>query len=401
MTLINEAGQFSTTFPTISNLDDERNQTDERDRYITFLKEVNSSVREVVIKNLKHFQYYYVYITACRPMLEGETEYEYCSKQSYNTVQTKKKNNVDLVENLKLSLSNNSDVIVKWDPPSDPNGPIYSYIVTYNKADSSENYVIDKKCILEPAYLSASKGTVIKNLASGNYSVTVTAKTFGKTTLAVVSHIYIPEQLSTGLIIGIVIAFIFLVIFSFILFVVWRNCRAQPTNLDKVYTTVNQMYYEIDYTPDEWELRRERIIKLKDLGSGSFGDVYEGIIEGENGEVNKPCAIKTVNENSTENERRNFLQEASVMKKFNTYHVIKLLGVVSIGQPTYVVMELMGNGDLKSYLRSHRPVRPQDPDFDDDDVENEKRNLQAYNISKRFCQVGLTFKLVVCVVINP
>lgn len=54
-------------------------------------------------------------------------------------------------------------------------------------------------------------------------------------------------------------------------------------------------------------------------------------------------------------ERIDFLNEASVMKAFDTAHVVRLLGVVSRGQPTLVVMELMANGDLKSYLRSHRP----------------------------------------------
>ena len=43
------------------------------------------------------------------------------------------------------------------------------------------------------------------------------------------------------------------------------------------------------------------------------------------------------------------------MKAFDTAHVVRLLGVVSQGQPTLVIMELMANGDLKSYLRSHRP----------------------------------------------
>ena len=42
-------------------------------------------------------------------------------------------------------------------------------------------------------------------------------------------------------------------------------------------------------------------------------------------------------------------------REFNANHVLKLLGVVSKGQPTLVIMELMANGDLKSYLRSHRP----------------------------------------------
>lgn len=44
-----------------------------------------------------------------------------------------------------------------------------------------------------------------------------------------------------------------------------------------------------------------------------------------------------------------------LFRAFNTHHVVRLLGVVSRGQPTLVVMELMTNGDLKSYLRSHRP----------------------------------------------
>lgn len=34
---------------------------------------------------------------------------------------------------------------------------------------------------------------------------------------------------------------------------------------------------------------------------------------------------------------------------------VRLLGVVSQGQPTLVIMELMTRGDLKSYLRSMRP----------------------------------------------
>lgn len=391
MSLINEAEQSTTVATTNGLLEEEKNTTDEKGRYLTFMQEVNSSVREVVIRNLKHFQYYYVFITACRPKLNDGFD-DNCSKQSYSIVQTKKKKNVDLVENLTLSLSNNSDVIVKWDPPTDPNGPIYSYIITYNKADSTENYVIDKKCILEPVYIAGNKGAILKNLASGNYSVTVTAKTFGKTTLAAVEHIYIPEHMTIGVIIAIAAVLILLIIASFVAYVVYNKTHPPPPkqpNLGKCYTTVNQMYYDMDYQADEWEVDRDRIIKLKDLGSGSFGNVYEGIMEGLSGEPTRQCAIKTVNEGATENERRNFLKEASVMKKFNTYHVIKLLGVVSAGQPTYVIMELMANGDLKSYLRANRYIRPQEPEYLAGDPETEKRNLIAHNITERFCRMAI------------
>jgi hypothetical protein len=51
----------------------------------------------------------------------------------------------------------------------------------------------------------------------------------------------------------------------------------------------------------------------------------------------------------------------SFYRAFNTHHVVRLLGVVSQGQPVLVVMELMANGDLKTYLRSHRPDVCEDP----------------------------------------
>lgn len=41
--------------------------------------------------------------------------------------------------------------------------------------------------------------------------------------------------------------------------------------------------------------------------------------------------------------------------KFLRVSQVRLLGVVSKGQPTLVVMELMTHGDLKSFLRSLRP----------------------------------------------
>ena len=42
-------------------------------------------------------------------------------------------------------------------------------------------------------------------------------------------------------------------------------------------------------------------------------------------------------------------------REFDCYHVVKLLGVVSTSQPALVIMELMAMGDLKNYLREHRP----------------------------------------------
>ncbi|XP_072438991.1 insulin-like growth factor 1 receptor [Chiloscyllium punctatum] len=83
--------------------------------------------------------------------------------------------------------------------------------------------------------------------------------------------------------------------------------------------------------------------------------VYEGIAKlAGDPETQTRVALKTVNETASRRERIEFLKEASVMKAFDCYHVVRLLGVVSKGQPALVVMELMARGDLKSHLRSIR-----------------------------------------------
>lgn len=77
------------------------------------------------------------------------------------------------------------------------------------------------------------------------------------------------------------------------------------------------------YVPDEWEVPREKITLLRELGQGSFGMVYEGnakdIIKGE---AETRVAVKTVNESATMRERIEFLNEASVMKGFACHHVV-------------------------------------------------------------------------------
>lgn len=49
------------------------------------------------------------------------------------------------------------------------------------------------------------------------------------------------------------------------------------------------------------------------------------------------------------------------IREFTSAHVVQLMGLVSRGQPAYVLMELMTQGDLKSYLLKHRPEMSTDP----------------------------------------
>lgn len=81
------------------------------------------------------------------------------------------------------------------------------------------------------------------------------------------------------------------------------------------------------YVPDEWEVPREQISIIRELGQGSFGMVYEGLAQGLGaGEEPTPVALKTVNELASPRERIEFLKEASVMKAFKCHHVVRVTG---------------------------------------------------------------------------
>lgn len=81
------------------------------------------------------------------------------------------------------------------------------------------------------------------------------------------------------------------------------------------YLVCNHDSVWLEYVPDEWEVARDNVVILRELGQGSFGMVYEGLLR--NTVPNQPevkCAIKTVNEKANVKERMEFLTEASVMK---------------------------------------------------------------------------------------
>lgn len=56
-----------------------------------------------------------------------------------------------------------------------------------------------------------------------------------------------------------------------------------------------------------------------------------------------------------------YYYNVSSYREFCSAHVVRLYGVVSQGQPAFVLMELMPQGDLKSYLLKHRPDMATDP----------------------------------------
>lgn len=232
-----------------------------------------------------------------------------------------------------------------------------SYVIRYQRVDIEHAKYVDI-CIPHNLFRQQGNSHIITDLV-GNYSFTVVANSLAGSNTRWSSPVYfeIDESSISGGIIALIVVLILLALCG-IAAAVWFYKRkyGPPDSGLKLIASVNPEYVSMQYTPDEWEIPRDKIIQLNELGQGSFGMVYEGIVLNLDRDRERTrCAIKTVNENATDRERINFLKEAGVMKAFDTHHVVRLLGVVSRGQPVLVIMELMVNGDLKGYLRSHRP----------------------------------------------
>ncbi|KAL0128719.1 hypothetical protein PUN28_003826 [Cardiocondyla obscurior] len=336
----------------------------ENGTFIVFERLIPSTNLTFVMRNLRHFAAYNIEVQACRERVGNDTKSKNCSTKSMKTYRTLFMESADNIPTdtfkLKISGKNSSHTIIitlSWDEPLQPNGLIVTYQIEYKRVDI-KNIKPTVVCITRRDFANMGNSYVLKELPSGNYSVKVRATSLaGNGAYTEIQYFHIPEYGTYSTfwiffwsIFGIVIMFSSLTI----LYVFKKkSMRNKP---DTLIATVNPEYVSTSYVADEWEVPRKKIQLLRELGNGSFGMVYEGVARNVvKGKPEVRCAVKTVNENATDRERIEFLNEASVMKAFNNHHVVRLLGVVSQGQPTLVVMELMVNGDLKTYLRSHRP----------------------------------------------
>ncbi|XP_071446667.1 insulin-like peptide receptor isoform X2 [Hetaerina americana] len=320
-----------------------------------------------VVRELRNFAEYTIAVQACREMTELEKRnasgVKYCSAKSIVTARTLKLDTADDVDSKSLIIDIFNEtagtVKLKWKEPEKPNGIIVTYQIEYRRVDI-ENYKPVVECITRRHYLESGSSYTLKNLQPGSYSMRLRATSLAGNGAYTKSQLFIIQEPTSSPVddklIYVIIGIFISIILTVIVMVLFRRKFGPKVPNMKLIASVNPEYVSAVYLPDEWEVSRKKIELLRELGQGSFGMVYEGIardvVEG------KPeirCAIKTVNEHATDRERVEFLNEASVMKTFNTHHVVRLLGVVSQGQPTLVVMELMANGDLKTYLRSHRP----------------------------------------------
>ena len=67
------------------------------------------------------------------------------------------------------------------------------------------------------------------------------------------------------------------------------------------------------------------------LGSGQFGNVVKGVWLLSGG--SKDVAVKILKEGSSEEDKVKFIQEAAINGQFWHPNIVKLMGVVTVGEP--------------------------------------------------------------------
>ncbi|XP_052009568.1 protein-tyrosine kinase 2-beta-like [Xyrauchen texanus] len=98
-------------------------------------------------------------------------------------------------------------------------------------------------------------------------------------------------------------------------------------------------------------LSRNDIVLGRILGEGFFGEVHDGVYKSKTGEgVN--VAVKTCKDCRADIKEK-FMTEASIMKKLDHPHIVRLIGVIE-EDPVWIVMELYQYGELGNYLMENQ-----------------------------------------------
>lgn len=100
-------------------------------------------------------------------------------------------------------------------------------------------------------------------------------------------------------------------------------------------------------------LKETEFRKIKVLGSGAFGTVYQGLWIPEGEGIKIPVAIKELREATSPKANKEILDEAYVMASVDNPHVCRLLGIC-LTSTVQLITQLMPYGCLLDYVREHK-----------------------------------------------
>nr|XP_031843200.1 fibroblast growth factor receptor homolog 1-like isoform X1 [Nomia melanderi]XP_031843201.1 fibroblast growth factor receptor homolog 1-like isoform X1 [Nomia melanderi] len=111
-----------------------------------------------------------------------------------------------------------------------------------------------------------------------------------------------------------------------------------------------------------WELPREHLSLGNTLGEGAFGKVIRAQTNTGKPGIPGVVAVKMLKEGHTDAEMMDLVSEMEMMKMIGKHvNIINLLGACTQGGPLYVVVEFAPHGNLRDFLRDHRPSSGYEP----------------------------------------
>lgn len=146
------------------------------------------------------------------------------------------------------------------------------------------------------------------------------------------------------------------------------------------------MISEYEFPIDlNWEFPRAQLELGKALGEGAFGKV---VMAHANGLVKtgQPTivAVKMLKEGHTDEDVKDLVCEMEVMKMIGTHiNIINLLGCCCQDGPLFVIVEYAPHGNLRDFLRKHRPTS-----YADATHEKEKQTLTQKDLVSFAYQIG-------------
>ncbi|XP_013388114.1 tyrosine kinase receptor Cad96Ca [Lingula anatina] len=114
-----------------------------------------------------------------------------------------------------------------------------------------------------------------------------------------------------------------------------------------------QPYSEINANTSAKELSESDYRLLENIGHGHFGEVYKAVLKTIN--TGKLVAVKLLKEKNTEVDKKEFFREIETMQVVPQHeNVVAMLGYCKTAARAFLVLEYLGNGNLKTYLRKSR-----------------------------------------------
>ncbi|KAK3764988.1 hypothetical protein RRG08_011075 [Elysia crispata] len=129
--------------------------------------------------------------------------------------------------------------------------------------------------------------------------------------------------------------------------------------LSSDFTEVSEYELPLDA---KWEFPRERLKLGSRLGEGAFGLVVKAEAMGllnSNSSSPTTVAVKMLKKDATDREMTDLIREMETMKLIGkNKNIINLLGCCTQRGPLYVIVEFAPYGNLRDFLKLHRPPNP-------------------------------------------